>query len=84
MEETKTLVEQSRAGDLAAFGRLATSGDSQKVHVKLPKWVTTRLYVGYHSGEDVLRMGPIPWDRADGHHPDEPDLDNQGPPPKPT
>ena len=56
-------------------GRLAVGSDVQKVHVKLPKWVTTRLYLGYHSGEDVLGMGPIPGDRSDGMTPDDPSKD---------
>jgi RNA polymerase sigma factor (sigma-70 family) len=58
-------------------GRLAIRNDTQEKHLKLPRWVMTRLYVGYHSGEDVLDMGPIPWDRNDGHSPDDPKLDNQ-------
>jgi hypothetical protein len=33
--------------------------------------------MGYYGGEDVLSMGPIPWDRSDGRTPDDPKLDNR-------
>ncbi len=47
----------------------------QPVHRVLPRWVVTRLYMGYYSGENVLDMGPIPYDRSNGKTPDNPDLD---------
>jgi len=31
--------------------------------------------MGYYSGEDVLAMGPIPYDRSDGKTADDPNLD---------
>ena len=51
--------------------------EKQKVHRVLPRWVAARLYMGYYSGEDVLAMGPIPWDRSDGRNPDDPKRDIQ-------
>jgi len=56
-------------------GRLAVVEEEQAVHRLLPRWVLTRLYMGYYSGEDVLNLGPLPWDRSDGRNPDAPDLD---------
>jgi RNA polymerase sigma-70 factor (ECF subfamily) len=56
-------------------GRVEIVTQKQKVHRVLPRWVVTRLYMGYYSGEDVLSMGPIPHDRSDGKNPDDPDLD---------
>jgi RNA polymerase sigma factor (sigma-70 family) len=56
-------------------GRLEVVAKKLKVHRVLPRWVMTRLYMGYHSGADILGMGPIPWDRSDGKNPDAPRLD---------
>jgi hypothetical protein len=66
-------------GDIIGFiiqsGHLNITTEKQKSHRILPRWLTTRLYTGYYSGEDVLRMGPIPFDRSDGKTPDNPKLD---------
>jgi RNA polymerase sigma factor (sigma-70 family) len=62
-------------GFVVESGRLRIVSERQPVHTALPRWVVTRLYMGYHSGEDVLAMGPIPWDRGDGHTPDDPESD---------
>lgn len=62
-------------GFVVRSGRLEIVNRKQKVHRVLPRWVVTRLYVGYYSGEDLLTMGPIPDDRSDGHRPDNPDFD---------
>ena len=51
--------------------------EKQKGHCVLPRWVVTRLYMGYYSGADVLTMGPIPWDRSDGKNSDDPKRDMQ-------
>ncbi|MCK4624425.1 MAG: sigma-70 family RNA polymerase sigma factor [Phycisphaerae bacterium] len=64
-------------GFMAKAGRLEIVTGKQKVHRLLPRWVTTRLFTGYYSGEDVLAMGPIPWDRSDGRTPDDVKLDNK-------
>jgi RNA polymerase sigma factor (sigma-70 family) len=56
-------------------GRVGIVTKKQKTHRILPRWVVTRLYVGYYSGEDVLALGPVPYDRRDGKTPDNPDLD---------
>lgn len=61
----------------AKEGRLTLDTAKQGVHRVLPRWLLTRLYMGYYSGEDVLAMGPIPCDRSDGRTPDCPDLDMQ-------
>jgi hypothetical protein len=61
-------------GFVVRSGRVETVTQKQKAHRMLPRWVVTRLYVGYYSGEDVLSMGPIPYDRSDGKTPDDPDL----------
>jgi len=69
------------AGETLGFrardGALEILSRRQKVHRLLPRWVATRLYVGYYSGDDLLRMGPIPCDRRDGRKPDDPKLDQQ-------
>jgi len=62
-------------GFAATSGRVEIVAQKQKVHRVLPRWIVTRLYMGYYSGEDVLAMGPIPDDRSDGKNPDNPDLD---------
>jgi RNA polymerase sigma factor (sigma-70 family) len=62
-------------GFVVNSGRVEVVTQKQKVHRILPRWVVTRLYMGYYSGEDVLAMGPIPYDRSDGKNPDDPDLD---------
>ena len=67
------------SGDTVGFvvrsGRVEIITRKQNVHRILPRWVVTRLYMGYYSGEDVLTMGPIPYDRSDGKTPDYPELD---------
>ena len=62
-------------GFVVNSGHVEIVTQKQKVHRVLPRWVVTRLYIGYYSGEDVLAMGPIPYDRSDGKNPDDPDLD---------
>jgi hypothetical protein len=62
-------------GFIVNSGRVEIVTQKQKIHRILPRWVVTRLYMGYYSGEDVLAMGPIPHDRSDGKNPDDPDLD---------
>jgi len=62
-------------GFVVNSGHVEIVTQKQKVHRVLPRWVVTRLYMGYYSGEDVLAMGPIPYDRSDGRNPDDPDLD---------
>ncbi|MCP3886349.1 MAG: hypothetical protein GY700_12915, partial [Propionibacteriaceae bacterium] len=62
-------------GFVAESGSLEIVDRKQKVHRILPRWLVTRLYMGYYSGKDVLAMGPIPCDRNDGRTPDNPDLD---------
>jgi hypothetical protein len=62
-------------GFVVNSGSVEIVTQKQKVHRVLPRWVVTRLYMGYYSGEDVLAMGPIPYDRSDGKTPDNPDLD---------
>jgi len=66
-------------GQVVAFnmtkGTLEIGVEAQKIHRVLPRWLTTRLYMGYYSGQEVLEMGPIPWDRSDGKTPDNPGLD---------
>jgi len=54
------------AGFAVRSGRLDIATGKQDVHCVLPRWLTTRLYMGYYSGEDALAMGPIPYDRSDG------------------
>lgn len=51
--------------------------EKQRLHRLMPRWVLTRLYLGYYSGEDILAMGPIPWDRSNGKTPDNEKLDNK-------
>ena len=58
-----------RAGGVEIVSR------KQSVQRVLPRWILTRLYMGYYSGEDVLAMGPVPCDRSDGKAPDNTDLD---------
>jgi hypothetical protein len=62
-------------GFVVNSGRVEIVTQKQKIHRILPRWVVTRLYMGYYSGEDVLAMGPIPYDRSNGKTPDNPDLD---------
>jgi hypothetical protein len=66
-------------GQVVAFllrnGRCEVTQDEQKVHLVLPRWLVTRLYMGYYSGQEVLEMGPVPWDRSDGRTPDDPERD---------
>ena len=70
-------IEMSGAtvGFVIQSGRVQVVPQKQKVHRVLPRWIVTRLYLGYYSGEDVLAMGPIPYDRSDGKTPDDSDLD---------
>jgi RNA polymerase sigma factor (sigma-70 family) len=67
-------------GELVGFeaenGKLRLVQLRQGVHRYLPRWIVTRLYLGYYSGEEVLAMGPLPWDRSDGIVPDDLQLDN--------
>ena len=63
------------AGFRATAGSLQIVTRKQPVHRVLPRWLVTRLVVGYYSAEDVLAMGPIPTDRSDGKTPDDPELD---------
>ncbi len=62
-------------GFVVNSGHIEIVTQKQKIHRILPRWVVTRLYMGYYSGEDILNMGPIPYDRSDGKTPDDPDLD---------
>jgi RNA polymerase sigma factor (sigma-70 family) len=62
-------------GFIVNSGRAEIIAQKQKIHRILPRWVVTRLYMGYYSGEDILNMGPIPYDRSDGKTPDDPNLD---------
>jgi RNA polymerase sigma factor (sigma-70 family) len=64
-------------GFVARAGRLKIVAEKQRIHRPLPRWVATRLYTGFYSGEDVLAMGPIPWDRSNGKTPDDRKLDNK-------
>lgn len=64
-------------GFVAKSGRVEVVAEKQNVHRVLPRWVLTRLYMGYYSGEEVLAMGPIPYDRSDGKTPDDADLDQK-------
>ena len=63
------------AGFVAENGQVKIVTQKQQIHRVLPRWVLTRLYMGYYSGEDVLAMGALPCDRSDGKTPDHPDLD---------
>jgi len=65
----------TNVGFIVENGRLKVVTEKQRVHRPLPRWIVTRLYVGYYSGEEVLNMGPIPYDRSDGKTPDDPKLD---------
>jgi RNA polymerase sigma factor (sigma-70 family) len=62
-------------GFVAENGRLKIVSEKERIHRVLPRWIVTRLYVGYYSGEEVLAMGPIPYDRSDGKTPDDAKLD---------
>ena len=62
-------------GFVVNSGRVEIVTQKQKIHRILPRWVVTRLYMGYYSGKDVLAIGPIPYDRSDGKNPDNPNLD---------
>ena len=64
-------------GFVSESGGLSIVSQRQKTHRVLPRWIVTRLYVGYYSGADLLTMGPIPCDRSDGQTPDDPELDMQ-------
>jgi len=68
-------------GQVVAFvnspGGLQITTEKQTVHRRLPRWIVTRLCMGYYSGKDILTMGPIPWDRSDGKTPDDLQLDNK-------
>lgn len=69
-------MDHMTVGFAAEGGRVRIVCDPQPIHRRLPRWVVTRLYMGYYSGEEVLRMGPLPWDRSDGIVPDDLELDN--------
>jgi RNA polymerase sigma factor (sigma-70 family) len=79
LSDAKLSIEM--AGTTVGFvwksGTLEVAAKRQKVHRVQPRWVVTRLYMGYYSGEDVLTMGPIPCDRDDGRNPDDPKRDMQ-------
>ena len=67
-------------GFVVDAGRVRIVARRQEVRRVLPRWVVTRLYVGYYAGEDVLAMGPIPSRRRANRRsapplPDDPDLD---------
>jgi hypothetical protein len=62
-------------GFVAKAGRLDVVAHKRKVHRILPRWLVTRLVMGYHSGQDALAMGPVPFDRSDGVSPDDAKLD---------
>jgi RNA polymerase sigma factor (sigma-70 family) len=51
-------------GQVVAFvmtkGTLEIGVEAQKIHQVLPMWLTTRLYMGYYSGQEILEMGAIP------------------------
>lgn len=64
-------------GFVGESGSLKLVTEKQEIHRVLPRWIMTRLYMGYCSGEDVLTMGPIPWDRSDGRNPDSLQKDMQ-------
>lgn len=53
-------------GFSTAGGMLSIGQERQKYHVVLPRWSATRLYTGYYSGEELLSMGPLPMNAADG------------------
>lgn len=64
-------------GFVVRAGKLHVAARKQKVHRVLPRWLVTRLVMGYHSGHDALAMGPVPCDRSDGQTPDNPKLDGK-------
>lgn len=78
---TNAALSIGMGGQIAGFvvrkGQLKIVEEKQSMHLELPRWLVTRLYMGYYSGEDVLSMGPIPYDRSDGHKADRKDLDMQ-------
>jgi RNA polymerase sigma factor (sigma-70 family) len=80
VREVKAAFSFEMNGELAGFqaenGRLRLVQLRQSIHRYLPRWIVTRLYLGYYSGEEVLAMGPLPWDRSDGIVPDDLQLDN--------
>ena len=78
--EVKAAFSLEMNGELVGFeaenGKLRLVQLRQSIHRYLPRWIVTRLYLGYYSGEEVLAMGPLPWDRGDGMVPDDLQLDN--------
>ncbi len=66
-------------GEVVGFkankGEFEIIDKKQPVHRILPRWLVTRLYMGYYSGEDIFAMGPIPDGRNDGKTPDNKKLD---------
>ena len=64
------------AGFRSRAGQVQILSEPQAVHRRLPRWVLTRLYLGYYAGQEVLEMGGLPWDRSDGMVPDDLELDN--------
>lgn len=68
-------VAGATVGFVIDLGRVEVVAERQRVHRPLPRWLVTRLVMGYYSGDDVLAMGPIPDDRSDGMVPDNPDRD---------
>ncbi len=65
----------SVVGFIVNSGRVEIVFQKQKNHRILPRWIITRLYMGYYSGEEVLTLGPLPFDRSDGKTPDNPEMD---------
>ncbi|MBN1919353.1 MAG: sigma-70 family RNA polymerase sigma factor [Verrucomicrobia bacterium] len=77
VEEAALSIEMTgeTVGFVVKGGVLDVVTRKQKVHRILPRWLVTRLVVGYHSGRDALAMGPIPCDHSDGKTPDDAKLD---------
>jgi len=38
-----------------AEGKVRLGSKKQRAHLKLPRWIVTRTYMGYYSGEDALQ-----------------------------
>lgn len=56
-------------GQIAGFvvhnGRLDLVAERQPLHLRLPRWLVTRLYMGYYSGTDLLSMDAVPGGTGD-------------------
>jgi hypothetical protein len=68
-------LEEATVGFEVRDGHLEVVTERQNVHAVLPRWLVTRLIMGYYSGNDVLTMGPIPDNRTNGKTPDNRDRD---------